>query len=263
MCVKSTNFYLVNTKTGKEIPLDCRTYSCPDCGPIKVWRLRKYLTKYFETWGHIRFWTFTLQYPPDMSEEKHQKLLALAWHKFITYVRRTKSLSKYQSKFSYVKVYEPHKRGNWHLHVLINRYLSYDVLQPIWESCCMQVLEREVHSGQCWVVGKRNPRQSANYVCKYITKTIKTVFRNLRRYSTSHGIRLFPSKKSSGDWIIVNLNLGLINSVLDQLSEAPPLLVSIVHNCTGIPPPKTPILELFEDFRKTLKIDSSEKAFSE
>ena len=232
MCNRTNNLYLINTKTGQEIPVNCNTYACPTCGPKKAWKLKKYLQKYLETWKHIRFWTFTLSSELFEDEESHHQALSACWTRFVTYLRRNKSLYKKQREFKYVKVYENHKSGFWHCHVVVDQYLPYSVVQPIWEQICQEYVCTEKHAGQSWVTGEKSAKTAAFYVSKYVLKSALEIVRIVRRYSTSHGIKLFPEKTSSGDWICVRNDRDLWEQVERLLRSIPPLLVMSKNNST-------------------------------
>ena len=248
MCLRTPNYYLINITNGKEIPLNCNTYSCPECGPKKAYKLRKYLQKYLENWKNIRFWTFTLSSESFEDEEDHMRALSECWSRFVTYLRRNKSLYKKQRGFRYVKVYENHKTGYWHLHVCVDQYLPYSVIQPIWEQICQERLGSQNHSGQSWVTGEKSAKTAAYYVSKYVLKSALEIVRMVRRFSTSHGIKIYPEKNSSGDWICVRNDRNLWEQIERLLISTPPLLVVYTSNSTTSGPENPQNSQLLLEF---------------
>ena len=237
-CCEKKSVYLQNMKTLEKVYVRCNTYACPDCGPVKAWRLKKALQKFLSQWKHIRFWTFTLQHSEELSIGEHWKLLSECWRRFTTYIRRCRYLKESYRKFQYVKVFEAHKDGYLHIHAFISEYMPYSVVQPIWESICQRVLGRKTHCGQAFVKGLVFSSQAARYVSKYVLKLAQELSSSIRRYSKSSKIALFDKKgNKSGDWVYINENLFVVcnptaNEVLEKFKSS--LLVPNKSNFTVI-----------------------------
>jgi len=233
MCERNPHSALFNTKTNEIIRPGCNTYGCPECGPKKARKLGEHLKKYLEDWDHIRFWTFTMSNKYHEDENEHYRDLMNIWSKFITYLRRSKSLRKKQQKFQFIRVIERHKSGYMHLHVFISEYLPYEVVNPIWESLCKEYCKTEEHCGQSFVKGLKNAGFVSFYVTKYVTKAVVQLTERVRRWGTSHGIKIFPVKKTSGLWIYLDVRLGVCEALEKSGLIHPSLFILCNHNSTN------------------------------
>lgn len=235
-CCEKKHIYFQNTKTLEKIPVKCNTYGCPDCGPIKAWKLKKALTVFLSKWKNIRFWTFTLKHEATMSVEAHWKILSECWRRFTTYMRRNKSIKEQQRKFDYVKVFEAHESGYLHIHAFMSEYLPYKIVQQVWESICQEVMGDKSHCGQSFVKGLCFPAVAARYVSKYVLKLAQSMHACVRRYSKSSRVCLFPKKESSGDWQFVNekalITVTKSSETFRKMVESGTLLVPYTSNFT-------------------------------
>lgn len=233
MCRNSNGFTIHNTRTGESFEANCNQYKCPDCGPIKIWRLKKHLVKYFQSWHRIRFWTFTMTSKMSKNEKEHYRQLAKAWYYFTTYLRRTKSLNKSQCGFSYVKVIEMHKSGYIHFHVCVDQYLPYEVVQNIWENACRKVLDCDGHVAQAYVKGNLDAKTSGFYITKYISKALSDIEARIRRWSTSHGVKIYPEKNKNKEWVCLRV-IGSFHESMEKIDTwTLPLLVLKERTFTG------------------------------
>lgn len=224
MCEKSKDFHFLNTVDGTEIEANCNTYNCPECGKIKIARLRKYLYLSIRDWDKIRFWTFTLSKNIAPNEDEHRKIMGECWRRLLTYLRRNKSLRAYQREFSFIKVIELHKSGYLHYHVFVNVYLPWNIVNTVWESICQEQSGQTKHVAFCFVKGMINAKTCANYVCKYITKSIKTLPIYIRKWSKSSKQKIWPEKIKSGNWIMIRVGWSW-SRIFDKIhSCVPPLL---------------------------------------
>lgn len=116
------------------------------------------------------------------------------WRKFRSYIRRE------YGDFSFVWVKEKQENGNWHLHVLVSRYLEQSWVSRAWGAL-----------GGGAVVDIRFVREAekvAHYVGKYLTKDALSEFPgNVRRYGTSSDISLDvrggESDEEPSEWSLV------------------------------------------------------------
>ncbi|MFA7295472.1 MAG: hypothetical protein WC042_02435 [Candidatus Paceibacterota bacterium] len=235
-CCEKPHLYFQNEKTLEKIPVRCNTYGCPDCGPIKAYKLKKALTIFLSKWKNIRFWTFTLKSVDGMSVEAHWKILSECWRRFTTYMRRNKSIKEQQRKFDYIKVFEAHESGFLHIHAFFSEYLPYKIVQQVWESICQEVMGISTHCGQSFVKGLCYPAVAAKYVSKYVLKLAQSMHSSIRRYSKSSRVCLFPKKESSGDWQFVNekafVTVTKSSEIFRKMVESGALLVPIMSNFT-------------------------------
>lgn len=245
-CPRTSDFIaLEHVDTHERVPICCNTYRCPVCGPVKIWKLKKALTQVFSSWKPLRFWTFTMKNDMFETPEQQYKVLMEAWRYFITYVRRSKALSKFQSQFRYVKVHEQHKSGYYHLHVVIDRYIDREVFQRIWERIIQEFLNRDTHVASVHVKIIPNAKCAAYYISKYITKQIHDHCPQKRFYSTSYHMKIFEKNDKTGEWFVVYLKqsdasgqyANFINHEKSfDSSSSLPLLVHIESNFTDVQP---------------------------
>ena len=213
MCERSNGWHVVNFNDGRSYQLNCNSYSCPECGPRKVKKLRKALTEYLQNWDKIRFWTFTLSSSSFTSQWSHLCILREAWQRLVTYLHRSYAITRSQRNFNYVKVFEPHKSGFFHLHCFLNVYLPWKVVNNIWENICKELLKTESHCAGSYVENCPNAKFAAFYVSKYVLKSAQEISYYFSRYSTSRNIKLFPVRKSVAGWCVLNFK----NDVLKQM----------------------------------------------
>jgi len=151
-------------------------------------------------------------------------------------MRRNKSIKEQQRKFDYIKVFEAHESGFLHIHAFFSEYLPYKIVQQVWESICQEVMGITSHCGQSFVKGLCYPAVAARYVSKYVLKLAQTMHSQIRRYSKSSKVALFPKKDSSGDWVFINekalITVTKESSEFRKLVDGGTLLVPYTANFT-------------------------------
>lgn len=183
---------LISKETGESHFLNCKSYSCPYCGPIKRTYLRKGILKVLNQWDKVRFWTFTLSSKIG-DKTIHLSILREAWRLMVDWLRKN------HPNFLYIKIFEEHKSGYTHIHCFFNQYLRWSTIQGLWQhylDTAIQkspfVIDRLEKVGHCNVKGNFNARVGAAYVTKYVVKTAHNksrIFRNI--YSKSKIIIFF------------------------------------------------------------------------
>jgi hypothetical protein len=168
----------------------CKSYGCAFCGPRKAVRLRKAIAAKALELSLTRFLTLTLdpaRIPPDADPVKY--IRGEVWAKFRTYLKR-----EYGKVVVYIAVLEFTKAGVPHLHVLVDRYIPQAWISRAWDA---------LGGGRIVYIERvHDMHRMARYLAKYLTKdVILSAPGNVRRWTTSRGIKLFEKQpSSSGKW---------------------------------------------------------------
>lgn len=150
-------------------PIKCRSWHCPDCGP---WRQSCLQARGIEGKPN-RFLTITCRRGRYPTPEATAAAISEAWR---TAVRRWRRLNSWH-RCEYLCVFEPHKSGWPHLHVLWKgHWLAYRWLQAQMQELLGSPI---VHVSQ--IGGERS---AVYYVTKYFSKA-PARFGKLKRYWTS------------------------------------------------------------------------------
>lgn len=103
----------------------CEMWSCQHCGPINAQRWRAYLLDRFNKVFRDEAWCF---YTVTASKDAHRagaiptlKNLQRAWKRLYDRIVR-----RYGKGTQYVRVFEQHKSGRFHMHFLLNTGRAYD-----------------------------------------------------------------------------------------------------------------------------------------
>lgn len=186
----------------------CKMWECPACGPINAIRWRAYLLKRFnETSLGLQKWCFyTITAHKNAHKTPETSILNLqqVWKRLYDRLRR-----RFKGKrLEYVRVFEPHKSGRFHMHILINTGLEYDKHdfivkgyldefrhpECVWlRRCCASIGGGwRVHIRRVWDANTRteNIGLVVGYILKYMGKSFAE-FRfpkNQRRIQTSRYI---------------------------------------------------------------------------
>jgi len=200
MCQRSTLRFF-NVQTGEFFEKGCCAYRCPECGPKKVFKLRKSLEEQFKSWSMLGFWTLTISSSVVKDKVLHYKILTQCYQRLIQELRRSGKVN--DKSFKYFRVNELHKSGFSHIHVCFDNWFDWEYIADLWRSLLVYELNQygiphnRYFIGGAFAKGKKSINRAASYVCKYITKTarrmnVSTVFK--RFYSKSNNVVLFPVK---------------------------------------------------------------------
>lgn len=107
------------------IRIRCEMWSCPYCGPINAQRWRAFLLERFNKAFRDEKWCF---FTITAHRNAHRagaiqtlKNLQMAWKRLYDRLRR-----RYHKTLQYVRVFEQHKSGRYHMHFLLNVGEAYD-----------------------------------------------------------------------------------------------------------------------------------------
>jgi hypothetical protein len=220
-------------------PLRCKSWQCPVCGPKKVKQLRKralngeialsavpkygvkfatltfggsekradYVVRDSVT-GNVKGQIINGKACPVYDATRIYDEMMQAFNRLRT------ALVKHFGKFMYFRVYELHKDGVPHLHVLfagkaVIPKSFYTVMQDLWTKYGMGFVKLNVIRDKNGRVITRfsDARHAVNYLMKYMTKpqNIKTAGKYKRVFSSSRGA-LMPVQKK--DWLRMQVIMG-------------------------------------------------------
>lgn len=176
----------------------CKMWTCEYCARVNrnIWRAR-IIEHIKNTKAHdykpepVKQWFFVTLTAHENSHRAGNTLINLrkAWDK----ARKLAHKYKTCEKWHYVRVFEAHKSGELHIHMITNIEFSQR-----WWSTTMR------RSGAGWSVDVQQlsgePLPVASYVAKYMTKQSEHFPRNLRRINASHGWSQAPLKDKSLKW---------------------------------------------------------------
>jgi len=196
--------------------LRCKSWQCPHCARLNRDMWRSHLKKRIGRMGG-QWWFLT------MTAHEHIRTPAGSLANIRTNLDRLfKRVRRVWGKIEYVRVYETHQKGAFHVHVIIaglsarvrrfharNGQVHYKPDNPEGGKGTWGVQTwfrrncREIGMGymvQC--VALEGTAKTVNYICKYLTKDAQNfVMKGLRRVQTSQGIGS-PNKRGDGTWTV-------------------------------------------------------------
>lgn len=144
-----------NRRTGEAKSVRCKKDSCPYCGPLKLWQLRKDIDYgvqgLYRMGRYIVFITLTTSYESDQSS------IMTYWARFRAFI------AHYGLKLQYVLTKE-RKHGLTHLHIIADHFVPYNLLQAAWWASTGKTAWKTD-------IRKVDMRKSPSwYIVKYVTK---------------------------------------------------------------------------------------------
>lgn len=200
----------------------CKQWSCPYCAGQnrKLWRYRIMLECEKTIQNVWFFWTITLDGSDHKSDNPQIDSLMLwreRWDKLMKRVRR--DMKKLSTSFKYVRVFESHKSGILHVHMLSN--VAYGDIQEcdqwnnktkqndkVWrsESLATHLDELElgnIHDVRPIVTEDETDngvaRNVSAYVTKYLTKDIQSGVRNILKDAGMSRVRMIQTSQKFGE----------------------------------------------------------------
>jgi uncharacterized Zn finger protein (UPF0148 family) len=215
-CPKCDGLYVFNPKTGEHYSCSCKTYSCPYCGHRKLYKLKEGIKKVLENYEHIRLFTFTFRTSCFENPQHALNTCSEIWRRFINNLRRCTALSDKQRCVQFIKVIEFTNRGYPHYHVFILDFIPWQIAQGLWNNSINTVLSSTGHNGHVNIRHSFTASQAADYVCSYVTKSIKRLQGSLRVWSRSSSLTIFEPRATSSDFVFINarsfkLNLSMFS----------------------------------------------------
>lgn len=206
ICPNCKSSLLFNHETGEAYRVGCKRYDCPVCGPYRAFRLKKALKSYLKKWSVIRMMTLTYRTTLFRDALQCANLSSKIFARFTTNLRRHSKASPREKGMQYVKVAEFTKNGFLHYHILIDRYVRWEVCIEAWNQAIRTALKLEgkyiamnknskhtpeqreankkLYSGsvnfttnktnsKIRIDGTMNSNDAAGYVTKYVTKACR------------------------------------------------------------------------------------------
>lgn len=203
------------------VRIRCQMWSCPDCGPLNAQRWRAYLLERFnKAFGHAQWCFFTITAHRDAHKSgalATLKNLQRAWKRLYD-----RLLRKFGKGLQYVRVFEQHKSGRYHMHFLLDVGTHYDAynfsirtpLDEFRHPLCKWLRNTMAQLGAGWRshirrvwddVGRTaNVGLVVGYIMKYMSKnmTIMEFPKHQRRIQTSRKIGSpDTAAKGQGTWM--------------------------------------------------------------
>lgn len=203
------------------IRIRCKQWSCPDCGPLNAISWRAYLLERFNKVMRDEKWCF-FTITADRWAHKRGALdtlknLQTAWKRLYD-----RLLRRYGKGLQYVRVFEQHKSGRFHMHFLLNVGEQYDRHNFVikdkldefrhpeckWLSKTMKQLKAgwRVHIRRVWEARTKtaNVGLVVGYILKYMGKNMSIMEfpKHAHRIATSTRIGS-PAReaKGQGTWV--------------------------------------------------------------
>jgi len=202
-CPNFKNVLLCEKNGGKELLVlraRCGMWSCAHCAPINQGLWRKHLVKRIDALGGK--WSF-------MTLTAHQAAHAGGWtlHNLRDAYKPIYDAIRYnfgtQKPIEYARVFEKHKTGEFHIHILWRIDLSPFSEMNAW---LKDLVTRNGLGWRCeWKAAYEDSSVHgiAHYVTKYMTKSAQggmDMPKGMRRIQTSHGIGAMKPERSKEGW---------------------------------------------------------------
>lgn len=165
----------------------CGSWSCPSCGARNgsrwLARMLNYMNKNKGT-GAWYFLTITA-HEKTRGQTASIANIRQGWKKLYNRMRHTYGISEY------VKIWEFHADGSFHLHILIRRKIGKKWLKNNSRACGMGYM--------CDSTQSKNPGQVAGYIAKYLIKSFENsehYERGMRRIEASRNWDELPDLAS-------------------------------------------------------------------
>lgn len=140
--------YSDDFKTGYRtlVRLSCKMWGCPYCGPQNAISWRAYLLDRFNKSMRDEQWCFlTITANPKMHKTVRASLVNLQWGWKRLYDRLKLRFGR--AALQYVRVFEQHLSGRFHMHLLMNIGVYYDQ----WEFVIKSELDEHRHPDCRWL----------------------------------------------------------------------------------------------------------------
>ena len=134
-----------------------------------------------------------------------------------------------QKGTQYVRFSEPHKSGYFHFHAVFDRYVPWNKVNTLWAAAVETCTGLDGSRGGVHVKGINSAENTAFYIVKYVTKSSELKEKNMRVWSKSSRISIFPEKKTdrayaifnsiTNEWYGLYPNLSLLDTNITQLHK--------------------------------------------
>lgn len=182
----------------KVVPVRCKTWRCPGCGPRRRAAYCGAIAAAAERHKMVRMLTLTLDMWRLGPSENPIRYIQACWAELRLSITRS-----FGAGMRFIRVIELRADGSHvHLHCLIDRYLPQRWLSRAWQ---------RVGGGKIVDIRMVAPRRVAAYVAKYMAKALDggQMYR-LRRVTCSRGVQLLAKKKSETKWALAPVSCRML-----------------------------------------------------
>ena len=211
MCQNYTSA-LVSDNTDKVLVIDarCKSWFCPECAKLNQKRWRAVLIDYINKHPDYVWCFFTLTAHEKAKDSQYSLTnIRRAWDRLV------KRLKRKYGKFQYVRVYEKHQSGRYHLHAIASFHFEDIVTRnrgkptAYTDSPTLRKMARSLGLGYMTSADDLNAAiASVGYVTKYMTKMFardREAWGRIRRIQTSQDIHYTsPKSESEYQWKMVS-----------------------------------------------------------
>lgn len=167
----------------------CKMWSCAHCAHANRVQWRERMIKHIDQHKDQEWYFVTLTAHGNMrTTDESLANLRFAWDKVRKRIHRRKT-----QKWHYIRVFEHHKDGALHIHMLTNMHMNI----RSWGGMFAK-------AGGGWNADVRDlhgdTKYKANYMTKYMTKDEGSMPRSLRRVNASHGWAKVEKPYAALDW---------------------------------------------------------------
>lgn len=135
--------------------------------------------------------TLTLD-PAKLSGQDSTIYINEVFAEFRVYMKRRLGINP-----KYIRVLEYQKKGNAHLHILLDCYLKQDWVSKAWD---------KLGGGKIAHIRRVDMHRASHYLSKYLTKEmLMTAPKRTRRVTTSRSIQLNPKRASNSTWTLIHI----------------------------------------------------------
>lgn len=136
-----------------------------------------------------------------------------------------RSMEKHYPDFRYIATPETQKNGQWHIHAGTAGFMNINILRRLWQFALNRVLGRDLAltsgadspgtvniatRGKLLGDKVRKSTKIANYISKYIGKSMEVAF-NRKKYFHTYGVQITPAQRR---WLQANTREGALLEVM-------------------------------------------------
>jgi hypothetical protein len=141
VCPNCGGHMLQNMETGELLRIGCKRYDCPVCGKYRAFRLTKALRTYLKKWKMIRMMTLTYRTTIFRDALQCANYSSRIFATYTTNLRRHPQATGYEKGVQYIKFAEFTKNGFIHYHVLVDRYIRWEIAVEAWNKAIHTVMK--------------------------------------------------------------------------------------------------------------------------
>lgn len=184
----------------------CKMWNCKSCGARKAQKAIAYCINHINAVGGDWFFMTITAHEYHRGAEKSYENISENWHKLRKRMREING-----GHFDYFRTWEHHEDGSFHMHIITNCKLPYDMRENNAgdvKSYCRWLKDNARACGLGYMTDYQpldNAGFAAHYVAKYMNKSTENAgdwIKGMRRYQTSQGWTKLPdlTEETDFDW---------------------------------------------------------------